>query len=196
MVELQHRTVPTPALTAFNAAQPTATVADFNSLAFQSVKAAVKADLNADQAGLCVYCEKPLAPNEGQVEHIKPKAGANAHPHLCFTYTNYAHSCISKKTCGQSKRDRLLPIEPAPGCNAQFALSTDGTIEPIAGLTKAQQHTVRQTRDMLGLNADSNLVDERKRWLAHAIAVLQQAPNDIQDFLQTAPYRYMLATAL
>ena len=113
-----------------------------------------------------------------------------------LSYTNYAHSCINPKTCGQSKRDRLLPIEPGPGCNAQFALSTDGTIEPIAGLTKAQQHTVRQTRDMLGLNADSNLVDERKRWLAHAIAVLQQAPNDIQDFLHAAPYRYMLATAL
>ena len=196
MVELQHRALPTPALSAFNAAQPTATVADFNSRAFQPVKAAVKADLNADQGGLCVYCEKPLTPTEGQVEHIKPKAGANAHPHLCFTYTNYAHSCTNPKTCGPKKKNGLLPIEPGPGCNTLFALSTDGTIEPIAGLTKAQQHTVRQTRDMLGLNADSNLVDERKRWLARAIAVLQQAPNDIQDFLQTAPYRYMLATAL
>jgi uncharacterized protein (TIGR02646 family) len=196
MVELQHRAVPTPALTAFNAAHPAAAVADFSSPEFHPVKQAVKADLNADQAGLCVYCEKPLTPTEGQVEHIKPKAGANAHPHLCFSYTNYAHSCINPKTCGQSKRERLLPIEPGPGCNAQFALSTDGTIEPIAGLTKAQQHTVRQTCDMLGLNADANLVDERQRWLAHAIAVLQQAPNDIQDFLHAAPYRYMLATAL
>ena len=196
MVELQHRAVPTPALTAFNAAHPAAAVADFSSPEFHPVKQAVKADLNADQAGLCVYCEKPLTPTEGQVEHIKPKAGANAHPHLCFSYTNYAHSCINPKTCCQSKRDRLLPIEPGPGCNAQFALSTDGTIEPIAGLTKAQQHTVRQTCDMLGLNADANLVDERQRWLAHAIAVLQQAPNDIQDFLHAAPYRYMLATAL
>ena len=196
MVELQHRAVPTPALTAFNAAHPAAAVADFSSPEFHPVKQAVKADLNADQAGLCVYCEKPLTPTEGQVEHIKPKAGANAHPHLCFTYTNYAHSCTNPKTCGPKKKNGLLPIEPGPGCNTLFALSTDGTIEPIAGLTKAQQHTVRQTRDMLGLNADSNLVDERKRWLAHAIAVLQQAPNDIQDFLQAAPYRYMLATAL
>lgn len=196
MVELQHRAVPTPALTAFNAAHPAAAVADFSSPEFHPVKQAVKADLNADQGGLCVYCEKPLAPTEGQVEHIKPKAGANAHPHLCFTYTNYAHSCTNPKTCGPKKKNGLLPIEPGPGCNTLFALSTDGTIEPIAGLTKAQQHTVRQTRDMLGLNADSNLVDERKRWLAHAIAVLQQAPNDIQDFLQAAPYRYMLATAL
>ena len=152
MVELQHRAAPTPALTTFNAAHPKAAVTDFNSLAFQPVKTAVKTDLNADQGGLCVYCER--------------------------------------------KQNRLLPIEPGPGCNAQFALSTDGTIEPIAGLTKKQQHPVRQTRDMLGLNADSDLVDERKRWLAHTIAVLQQAPNDIQDFLQAAPYRYMLATAL
>ena len=196
MVELQHRALPTPALTAFNAAHPAAAVADFSSPEFHPVKQAVKADLNADQAGLCVYCEKPLTPTEGQVEHIKPKAGANAHPHLCFTYTNYAHSCTNPKTCGPKKKNGLLPIEPGPGCNTLFALSTDGTIEPIAGLTRAQQHTVRQTRGMLGLNADANLVDERKRWLAHAIAVLQQAPNDIQDFLHAAPYRYMLATAL
>ncbi len=196
MVELQHRAVPTPALTAFIAANPAATVSEFNSLAFQPVKTAVKADLNKDQGGLCIYCESNLAPNTGQVEHIKPKGGPNAHPHLCFAYANYAHSCINPKTCGQKKNNGLLPIEPGPGCNAQFALSTDGTVEPIAGLTRRQLHTVRQTRDMLGLNADSNLVDERKRWFAQTIAVLQQAPNDIEKFLHTAPYRYMLATAL
>ena len=196
MVELQHRVVPTPALTSFNAANLAAAVAEFNSRAFQPVKTVVKADLNEDQSGLCVYCESVLASDVGQVEHIKPKGGPNAHPHLCFAYTNYAHSCINPKTCGQKKKDGLLPIEPGPGCNAQFALSTDGTLEPIPGLTKAQRHLVRQTRDMLGLNADSNLVDERKRWLAQTIAVLKQAPDDIQKFLQTVPYRYMLATAL
>ncbi len=194
MVELQHRAVPTPALTAFTAANPGATVADFDSLAFKPVKNAVKADLNQDQGGLCAYCEGPLPPTAGQVDHVKPKAGPNGHPHLCFTYTNYAHSCINNKTCGQKKKHGLLPIEPGPGCNARWSLSTDGTIEPIAGLTRAQRHTVRQTRDMLGLNADSNLVDERKRWLANAIAVLQQAPADIHAFLQGAPYRFMLAT--
>jgi len=196
MVELQHRTVPTPALSEFNAANPAATVDDFNSHAFQPVKVAVKADLNNDQGGLCVYCESKLASDAGQVEHIKPKRGSNAHPHLCFAYTNYAHSCIKAKTCGQKKKDRLLPIEPGPGCNDQFALSTDGTVELIPGLTRAQQHTVRQTRDLLGLNADSDLVDERKRWLAHTITVLQQAPDRLQDFLLAVPYRYILATAL
>jgi hypothetical protein len=71
MVELQHRPVPTRALAQFLAANPAATAADFDGLAFRSAKDAVKADLNADQGGLCVYCEKALAAVEGQVEHIK-----------------------------------------------------------------------------------------------------------------------------
>jgi len=196
MVELQHRPIPTPALTTFVASHPGIAVPDFDSLAFQPVKTAVKANLNQDQGGLCVYCEISLKENEGQVEHIKPKAGPNAHPHLCFTYTNYAHSCINPKTCGQKKKNSLLPIEPGPGCNSEWTLSTDGTIEAIADLTRKRKHDVVQTRDMLGLNKDSNLVDERRRWLKNALAVLQQAPQDIQQFLQQAPYRHILATAI
>lgn len=196
MVELQHRASPTPALTAFNAANPGAAVADFNSAAFQPVKRAVKADLNQDQEGLCVYCESFLAASDGQVEHIKPKAGSQARPDLCFTYTNYAHSCINPKTCGQKKKDGLLPIEPSPRCNADWTLSTDGTIEPLARLTRKQRHPVCQTRDMLGLNADSNLVDERKRWLAYAITALQRDPGRIHTLLQTVPFRHILATVV
>ena len=196
MVELQHRAIPTPALTAFVAANPGIAVADFDSLLFQPVKIAVKADLNQDQGGLCVYCESKLAANSGQVEHIKPKAGPNAQPNLCFTYTNYAHSCINTKTCGQKKKNGLLPIEPSLGCNTDWALSTDGTLEPTAGLTRARQHQVRQTRDMLGLNKDSNLVDERQRWLKNSLAVLTQAPNDLPLFLKNAPFRHILATTL
>ena len=196
MAELQHRATPTPELTSYLAANPAPTAVDFDSLTFKPVKNAVKADLNEDQGGLCAYCESPLSPAAGQVDHIKPKAGPNAHPHLCFTYTNYAHSCINRQTCGQKKKHGLLPIEPGPGCNAQWSLSTDGTIEPNAGLTRRQAHDVRQTRDMLGLNADSDLVDERKRWLTNVIAVLRQAPDEIHAFLQTAPYRHILATVL
>jgi uncharacterized protein (TIGR02646 family) len=196
MVELKHRAIPTPALTAFVAAHPAAPVADFDSLAFRPVKDQVKADLHADQGGLCVYCERALAPDEGQVEHVKPKGGTNAHPHLCFSYRNYAHSCINPQTCGQKKGNGLLPIEPGPGCNAEWVLTTTGTIEPTAGLTRARAHQVRQTRDMLGLNRDTNLVDERERWLQQMLAVLRQAPDDIGAYLQQIPYRHILATAL
>lgn len=193
MVELQHRATPTPALTEFVAAHPALSAADFDSPTFTPVKRAIRADLNADQGGLCVYCEKPLSPAEGQIDHIRPRA---ARPDLCFTYSNCAHSCINPKTCGQKKKGGLLPIEPAPGCNAEWTLSTDGTIEPRPGLTRQRRHAVIQTRDMLGLNADSNLVDERRRWLASAITVLRQVPAGFPAFLCSAPYRYILATAL
>lgn len=194
MVELQHRAIPTPSLNDFVAAHPALSITDFDSLAFMPVKQAIKADLNKDQGGLCVYCEKTLPATEGQIDHIKPKAGANGRPNLCFVYRNYAHSCINPKTCGQKKQNGLLPIEPGPGCNSEWVLSTDGTIEPRPELTRQRRHAVVQTRDMLGLK-DSNLVDERRRWLASAITILQQAPDDFSEFLQHAPYRHILATA-
>ena len=195
MVELQHRATPPLALTRFVDANPALGVKDFDSKAFQPVKQAVKAELNEDQGGLCAYCEKPLSAAEGQIDHIKPKAGPNGRPDLCFTYRNYAHSCVNPKTCGQKKSNGLLPIEPGPGCNAEWSLSTDGTIEPLPGLNRQRRHVVTQTRDMLGLNKDSNLVDERKRWLASAIAILQQNPASLSEFLHDKPYRYILATA-
>lgn len=196
MVELQH-TLPAPAaLAQFCALNPNATPADFDGLAFSTVKAAVKAALHQEQGGLCVYCEQMLAATAGQVEHIKPKGGPNAQPALCFTYTNYAHSCIKPKTCGQKKKSGLLPIEPGLGCNDAWTLSTDGTIEPVSGLTRARRHEVRQTRDMLGLNADSDLVIERQKWLQQVLTILQQAPDEVNDFLKSAPYRHILATVV
>ncbi|MGL5949093.1 MAG: retron system putative HNH endonuclease [Aeromonas sp.] len=189
--------MPTPALTQYCAANPTATAADFDSAAFKPVKEAVKADLHQDQGGLCVYCEQQLKATEGQVEHIKPKAGDNAHPELCFDYGNYAHSCINNKTCGQKKKNGLLPIEPGLGCNQQWAIvSSSGMIEPLPTLTRKQRHPVVQTRDMLGLNKDSDLVDERKKWFAQAVTVLQTAPDDFEQYLQSAPFRDLIAASI
>jgi uncharacterized protein (TIGR02646 family) len=194
MVELQHCLVEPALLTAFRAENPGAAVSEFDGLPFRPVKVATKVALNQDQGGLCVYCEQPLVATEGQVDHIKPKGGANAHPLLCFIYTNYAHSCIRPKTCGQKKKNGVLPIEPGPGCNDEWTLSTTGTIEPLVNLSRNRKHAVRKTWGMLGLNADANLVDERQKWLNQTIRVLQQAPESIHTFLQTAPFRHILAT--
>ncbi len=192
MVELEHRSPEPPELTQFRTDNPAATVADFESPAFKTAKNAVKTALNQDQGGLCVYCEQTLNSTQGQVEHIKPKAGENAHPDLCFIYTNYAHSCINNKTCGQKKKSGLLPIEPRKGCNAEWQLSTDGTIQPISGLTKRRTHDVKQTRDMLGLNTDTNLVIEREKWVKQAQFILENQPAYFDDFLQEVPFRYIL----
>lgn len=193
MVELQHGVEPAE-LAAFRSANSAASLKDFDSSAFQPAKRASKAALHRDQGGLCVYCEQMLAATAGQIDHIKPKS---VQSDLCFTYTNYAHSCINNKTCGQKKKNNLLPIEPALGCNQEWTLSsTDGSIQPILGLTRARKHQVIQTRDMLGLNADSKLLDERKKWFAQTLFILREAPADIQLFLQTAPFRYILTASI
>ncbi len=194
MVELQHGPEPLE-LAQFRISHPQADAKDFNAEPFAPAKHAVRISLHRDQGGLCVYCECPLEPTGGQVEHIKPKGGKNAHPHLSFVYQNYAYSCINNKTCGQNKGETLLPIEPGPGCNADWILSTDGTIEPVLGLVKQRKHEVTQTFGILGLNKDAALVDERKRWFQQALQIATQFPADLSAFLQTAPYRHILTTA-
>jgi uncharacterized protein (TIGR02646 family) len=193
MVELQHGVEPAE-LTAFRIVNTAASVTDFDSLEFQGAKKICKAALNQEQDGLCVYCEQLLAGTEGQIDHIKPKS---VRPDLCFSYTNYAHSCINNKTCGQKKKNGLLPIEPAFGCNQEWRVSSmDGSIQPVLGLTRTRKHQVTKTRDMLGLNVDSNLLDERKKWFDQTLVILREAPTDIQLFLQTAPFRYILTASI
>lgn len=196
MVELKHRCNPTPLLAAFNADHPNAKPEDFNSIAFREVKNAIKEELNEDQGGLCVYCEQKLAAADGQLEHIKPKGGKKARSDLCFTYTNYAHSCINPNTCGQKKKDGVLPIEPTdPHCNSQWLLSTNGSIEPRSDLTKQQRHDTIKTRDMLGLNQPA-LVEARQRVLRNVIEILQQNPQAASAFIASQEFRYLLTASL
>jgi hypothetical protein len=51
---------------------------------------------------------------------------------------------------------------------------------------------VKQTRDMLGLNADTNLVIEREKWVKQAQFILENQPAYFDDFLQEVPFRYIL----
>lgn len=196
MVELEHRSAEPAPLLAFRQQNPDAPVSDFDSPAFSPAKQAVKAALNEDQGRLCAYCERPLAPNAGQIDHIKPKGGPNAHPDLCYQYRNYAHSCIDNATCGQKKKNGLLPIEPAPGCNTEWTLSTDsGEVVPVTGLTRQRRHAVIQTSGMLGLNTQP-LLGERKEWVTNAMSLLQTSPADLPEFMATAPFRFLLGTVL
>lgn len=66
----------------------------------------------------------------------------------------------------------------------------------IPTLTRRQRHPVVQTRDMLGLNKDPNLVSERKKWFTQAVAVLKTASDDIDQFLQLAPFRALIAASI
>lgn len=197
MVELQHG--PEPAeLTAFRKTHPTASVKLFEDGAFQPAKLAAKAALNALQGGLCVYCEQPLTPTGGQLEHIKPKGGPHARGDLCFSFENFAQSCnkLGSATCGPKKADHALPIEPRLGCNAFWRLSTSGTLEPIPGLPPDQLQAVNDTVDILGLNADADLEADRAKVLVNLLEILDQAPDDVDMFLRQQPYRYILAASI
>lgn len=195
MVEISHR-VPEPAeLVAFRAEHPSVGPADFDSPAFQSIKRQIKRKLSQDQSGLCAYCESTLKGDDGQVDHIKPRRGAQAHPGLTFVYTNFAHSCVSAKHCGQKKGDRLLPIEPRSGCNARFALSTDGFLDADRNQSPEQQKEARLTLDLLGLNYPE-LVLERKRWLESALSFLEELETMYPAFMAAAPFRHTLKRIL
>ena len=187
MIELMHGMEPLQ-LANFRQQYPHATPEDFSSQIFHPIKQLVKNQLNQEQGQLCVYCERALNSNDGQVEHIKPK---KKYPHLAFAYTNYAHCCINNATCGQKKKDGVLPIEPAPDCNNKFILNTDGSIEPLPQLTRQEKHFVKQTRDMLGLQ-EPNLMREREEWIKSIIELMQQYPSLVSTFLADKPFRYIL----
>lgn len=193
MVELQHGPVPLE-LTEFRTNNPHARPDEFDSSSFSTVKHAVRVSLHRDQGGLCAYCECKLKQTGGQVDHIKPKGGPNQHQHLCFEYSNYAYSCIKNQTCGQKKKSGLLPIEPAVGCNSQWSLSTDGTIQPLKELNRQQKHNVTKTRDMLGLNKDPGLVDDRKRVFLNAMKIAESSYDDLNLFLADQPFRYIISS--
>lgn len=190
MIELVHDIEPTE-LSKFRADNPTATPKDFNSAPFHPIKLLVKRQLNRLQGGMCVYCEKDLLEDSGQVEHIKPKSGPRASPSLAFVYTNYAHSCINENTCGQKKKAGVLPIEPGPGCNDLMILNTDGTLEPLESITRKQKHDVKQTRDMLGLQ-HPDLVRDRESWIKQIRKLISIDPTLISPFLVDKPFRYIL----
>jgi len=193
VVPLQHRHPGPAALTAYNDANPGALVSDFDSAAFAAIKAGVKAALNADQGGLCVYCECVLSPTEGHIDHIKPKGGPSAHPELCFAYTNYAQSCNTNTTCGCQKKAGVLPIEPGPGCNTRWTLSTaDGQIVSQSYLTRRERGPITQTLGMLGLNR-SHLTADRKDWIDRVGDLLVTDAAAVPLLLRAAPYRHLLA---
>lgn len=190
MIELQRRSTPPTELTDFCATNPVLTPADFDRIDFQPVKKVVRRGLHADQAGLCVYCERHVPSDAGEVEHIKPK-GKPPFAHLAFDYTNFAFGCRRTDTCGAKKKAGVLPIEPGPGCNADVSLSTDGSIQPRPGLTAHRRHEVVQTRDMLGLEHPS-LVRERQQWVESYVQALRAAPERIHQFIHIAPFRCIL----
>lgn len=197
MVELIRRSSHPPKLVAYISTPPGPNPADFDGRTPftrhggtpPSPKDQTKAYLNADQGGICVYCEQQLAPNEGHLEHIKPKS---AYPLLTFDYTNLAQSCQATHHCGHNKSEATLPFEPGPGCNAKWTLvSATGAIDAISGLSPADRHAANQTYQILGLNK-APLPDARLAEIGRLKQVLAAAPHAASAYFASTQFRFIL----
>lgn len=185
-------------LAAYLAGHPLAGPDEFeNDPDFTPAKDAIKARRNAEQSGLCVYCEKPLRPIDGHVEHVHPKRGPHAAATRTFVYSNLAQSCQGfhidekKRHCGDAKGHLLLTVPPGPGCNEPFVLHDDGLIvpnraNPTPGLDP--DDLAKQVDETLRLNL-SALKAERKGVLD---AIKQVPPDKRLQFLQTESFRFIV----
>lgn len=191
MVELQRREPEPPDLVGWRINHPNDLTAEFNSVEFRPTKNAVKRLLNEDQGGLCAYCELPLDPTAGQIDHVIPKGGPHGRPDLALHYDNWVHSCIDNKHCGQKRGDSLLPITPAPQCNSDFVLTSDGFLDARETRTRQQRHAVRSCRDMLGLNHPA-LKLLRGTAVKNLQMILRMYPNEAEIYLGSQPFRYIL----
>ncbi len=162
--------------------------ANWNTKSFVPVKEKIRHTLFSEQEGLCIYCELKIAQDEGHIEHIKPKG---KFPAQTFVYENLSHSCNGPKHCGHLKQNHDLPIEPRPDCNKYFELmARDGLLVPAFGLTATEQQQANETiNDILGLNVPK-LTRQRKQF-ADTIQFLA-TPQEINDFLKIAPFRWSL----
>ena len=198
MIPLKHDLEPTELTIFKTSSNQSRDVKEFDSIEFQPIKDLIRKKLLDLQNNQCVYCERTfLELREVQVEHIKPKSGRSPYPQLCFTYTNYAGSCIQniekiRRTCGQNKGDKILPIEPTNlKCNDFFLLNTEGEIHPLPSLTRRERHPINSTLEILGLNKP-HLVLQRKKRIINLIKIIKLDATMADKFIESGNFRFIM----
>jgi uncharacterized protein (TIGR02646 family) len=185
MVEIGHILPEPPSLAAHRVANPGGSWDDFPTV---PEKRDLKEQLFLEQEGLCIYCEAELSIDDGHIEHIKSK-GLN--PPLTFIYNNLAHSCNATNHCGHFKKRKVIPIEPRPAANNDFALSSiTGELSPLIAIPATAAENVDEAIFMLGLNNDPGLKRRRQQFAVTVQALA--TPGEIAVFLSTAPFRWSL----
>lgn len=86
--------------------------------------------LYAMQHGCCAYCERRLQEGKSHVDHVEPR-GNRETEHLTLTCSNLVLSCNNPQSCGSTKHNHRLPIQPRPGANVHFRLiGSSGKLRP------------------------------------------------------------------
>ncbi len=165
--------------------------------AFGSVKAIVRAQLYVAQEACCAYCESLFKENEVHIDHVKPRGST---PARMFDFSNMVLSCNAKEHCGHNKGVARLKVEPGPEANRYFELrQSDGRLVPAHQLCAEEASEASESLRVLNLNA-SALNWDRKKALKTVDGFRYESGDlrdgELEDFLQSAPFRWTLRKAL
>ena len=108
---------------------------------------------------VCAYTTRELA-HSGSVDHYKPKA---RYPYLAYEWDNYR---LARRVINERKGKSEEVVDPFSVGDGWFTLELPSClIKPAQGLPKDVRKAVNSTINVLGLNRDETLVEERCRLL-------------------------------
>jgi uncharacterized protein (TIGR02646 family) len=121
------------------------------------------------QGERCAYCESPLFPGDGHIEHFRRK-NKEHFPELTFVWENLFLSCDSRTNCGHFKDRRQAPRYRADDLvkpdhddpETFFYFSATGDVRVKAGADSASTTRALETIRVLGLNHPA-LVHQRRK---------------------------------
>ena len=117
------------------------------------------AELHAAYDRLCAYTTRELV-QTGSVDHFKPKS---KYPHLAYEWSNYR---LTRQAINARKGESEGVIDPFNVCDGWFILDMPSClIRPGRGISSETRIAVNATINILGLNNDERLVEERCRLL-------------------------------
>lgn len=148
-------------------------------------KAAIWEGLFAMQGHRCAYCECNIENCDRHIEHFIQKGRV---PAETFNWANLFGSCCISGTCG-SLKDRVGTynhahvIKPDIDDPDDFLLFvSDGTIQPLEGLTAGQEERANTTLRVLGLHHKNGQLRNMRRL-------------EVQGHIQTAEFLAEFAAA-
>lgn len=116
-------------------------------------------ELHAAYDRLCAYTTRELV-QTGTVDHFMPKS---KYSYLAYEWDNYR---LARQTINSRKGDSEDVVDPFKICEGWFTLAMPSClIKPGQNIGREVRNSVNSTINILGLNQDERLVEERCRLL-------------------------------
>ncbi|MCK6265376.1 HNH endonuclease [Vibrio sp. ZSDE26] len=144
---------------------------------------------NIKLAQYCSYCERVI-PTNLAVEHIEPKKGPYAQPHLENTWTNFLLACVNCNSKKGSKRVQfsMLYLPDRDNTFHAFEYRHNGEVHPSPALNRDQKVIAQNTINLVGLNEpiDTDVDGVAKDRRTQRLNAISLALDSLED-LKTDP---------